>query len=606
MRAEASFWNGTASDFSLDLIHALMKMKKSALFVLIAFVLSGGLVAQSVTGLLGGTAAKTSSSAPSDQLGRSTPSGTVLGFLQAAQSGDYRAAADFLQMSVARRQSQGAAQATKLKVLMDRAFVGSLRRISTNPEGNPENGIPDQQTVGTFSVGDADVPVVLVRVNDPDSGKIWLFSADTLSKIPDLYDNVEAHQVETRLPQSLVKNLLAGMPLWQWLALIVAIPVAVGIGWVVVLFLAIPRLLYLRFKKQPDLHSYRRVSMPLLLCFAAIVHRIIASYFGLPLLPRFYYSRTMGVLASIGFFWFLLRVAGLIMQRLRRHAISMGRTGTGTLMVLGERLLAALIVVVAVLSILGILGFNLTTVLAGLGIGGIAIAFAAQKTLENLFGGISVLADEVIRVGDYCRFADRTGTVEDISLRSTRVRTDARTELSIPNGTLATMSIENFTRRNKILFNPVLSIRYDTTGDQLRYLLAEVRRILYQHPMVESGTASVRFANFDPSALRLEIFSYVLTQDSNEFAAVREDLLLRIMEIVEHSGTGFAFPTQTLYLGRDHGIDADKAAAAEKQVQQWRDQQQLPFPDFAPAERSAFRGTIPYPPPGSAVANKQA
>ncbi|MGA2002278.1 MAG: mechanosensitive ion channel family protein, partial [Terriglobales bacterium] len=271
----------------------------------------------------------------------------------------------------------------------------------------------------------------------------------------------------------------------------------------------------------------------------------------------------------------------------------------------GERLLAALIVVIAVLSILGILGFNLTTVLAGLGIGGIAIAFAAQKTLENLFGGISVLADEVIRVGDYCRFADRAGTVEDISLRSTRVRTDARTELSIPNGTLATMSIENFTRRNKILFNPVLSIRYDTTGDQLRYLLAEVRRILYQHPMVESGSASIRFANFDPSALRLEIVSYVLTQDSNEFAAVREDLLLRIMQVVERSGTGFAFPTQTLYLGRDHGIDPGKTAAAEKQVQQWRDQHELPFPDFSPADRSAFRGSIPYPAPESAINKKQ-
>jgi MscS family membrane protein len=580
-------------------------MKKSALFVLILFVLITGLVAQSVTGLLGGAQAKTSSATSNDPLGRSTPSGTVLGFLQSAQSGDYQAAADYLQMSVARRQSQGPALATRLKALMDRAFVGSLRRISTNPEGNPENGIPDQQTVGTFSVGDTDVPVVLVRISDPNSGKVWLFSADTLNKVPDLYDNIEAHQVETRLPQSLVKNVLDGMPLWQWLALLVAIPVATGIGWGVVLFLAIPRLLYLKFKKRPDLHSYSRVSMPLLLFFTAIAHRIIASYFGLPLLPRFYYSRSMSVLASIGFFWFLLRIAGLIMQRLRRHAISVGRTGTGTLMVLGERLLAALIVVIAVLSILGILGFNLTTVLAGLGIGGIAIAFAAQKTLENLFGGISVLADEVIRVGDYCRFADRAGTVEDISLRSTRVRTDARTELSIPNGTLATMSIENFTRRNKILFNPVLSIRYDTTGDQLRYLLAEVRRILYQHPMVESGSASIRFANFDPSALRLEIVSYVLTQDSNEFAAVREDLLLRIMQVVERSGTGFAFPTQTLYLGRDHGIDPGKTAAAEKQVQQWRDQHELPFPDFSPADRSAFRGSIPYPAPESAINKKQ-
>jgi MscS family membrane protein len=593
------------------LILTLAKMKKSALlflsFVFLILVASSqALAAQSGAGLLSGNEAKTPPSAQADALGRGTPSGTVLGFLQVAQSGDYRTAADYLQMSAARRQSQGSELASKLKLLMDRAYVGKLSRISANPEGNPDNGLFDQQTVGAFSVADTDVSVVLVRVTDPNSGKIWLFSAETLSKVPDLFDNVEAHQVETKLPQSLVKNTFLGMPLWQWLALLVAIPVAIAIGWAVVLFLAIPRRLYLKYKKRPDLHSYSRVLMPLLLCFSAIAHRIIAGRFGLPLLPRFYYARTIGVLFSIGLFWFLLRISSLTMQRLRRHAIGIGRTGTGTLMLLIERLLAALVVTVALLAILGILGFNLTTVLAGLGIGGIAIAFAAQKTLENLFGGISVLADEVIRVGDYCRFGDRTGTVEDISLRSTRVRTDARTELSIPNGTLATMSIENYTRRDKILFNPALAMRCDTTGDQLRYLLAEIRRLLYQHPKVEPETASIRFANFDNSALRLEIFSYVMTQDSNEFAAVREDLLLRIMEIIERSGTGFAFPSQTLYLGRDSGLDPEKTAAAEKQVQQWRDQHQLPFPDFAPAEKSAFRGSIPYPPPESSVAKKQA
>ena len=272
---------------------------------------------------------------------------------------------------------------------------------------------------------------------------------------------------------------------------------------------------------------------------------------------------------------------------------------------LGERLLTALVVIVAVLATLGILGFNLTTVLAGLGIGGIAIAFAAQKTLENLFGGVSVLADEVILVGDYCRFGDRTGTVEDISLRSTRVRTDARTELSIPNGALATMNIENFTRRDKIQFNPVLAIRYETTADQLRYLLAEVRRMLYEHPKIESDSASIRFANFDNSALRLEIASYVLTRDANEFNAIREDLLLRIMDIVEKSGSSFAFPSQTLYFSRDSGIDKEKASAAEQQVQQWRDQHQLPFPDFAPEDKSAFRGSIVYPQPESAIGGNQ-
>ena len=581
-------------------------MKKLALLFLVVSLSLHGLLAQSVTSLLPGAAqaqAPTASSA--DQLGRDTPSGTVLGFLQTAQSGDYKTAADYLQMSAARRQSQGPDLAEKLKVLMDRAFVGKLRQLATTSEGNLEYGTADAQTIGIFSFGDVDVPVVLVRVADPNSGKIWLFSAETLSKIPELYDNVEAHQVETKLPQSLVRNVLLGMPLWQWLALLAAIPVAIAIGWAVVLLLAIPRRLWLKLKHRANLHSYSRLSKPLLVSFSALAHSAIVRYLGLPLLPRLYYSRTIQVVISIGFFWFLLRVTSLTMQRLRSRAISAGRTGTGTLMVLGERLLTALVVIVAVLATLGILGFKLTTVLAGLGIGGIAIAFAAQKTLENLFGGISVLADEVIRVGDYCRFGDRTGTVEDISLRSTRVRTDARTELSIPNGALATMSIENFTRRDKILFNPALAIRCETTADQLRYLLAEVRRMLYEHPKVESESAYIRFANFDNSALRLEVFSYVLTRDATEFAAIREDLLLRIMEIVEKSGSGFAFPSQTLYFSRDSGLDKEKAAAAEQQVQQWRDQHQLPFPDFAPADKSAFRGSIVYPPPESATGKDQ-
>jgi MscS family membrane protein len=581
-------------------------MKKLALLALVISLSLHGLMAQSVTSLLpGGAQTQAPTPAPTDELGRGTPSGTVLGFLQAAQAGNYKTAADYLQLSAARRQSQGPDLAEKLKVLMDRAFVGSLRRLSTSPEGSPEYGGTDQQTIGTFSYGDADVPVVLVRIADPNSGKIWLFSSETLSKVPELYDNIEAHQVENKLPQSLVQNTFLGMPLWQWLALFAAIPVALAIGWAVVLLLAIPRRLWLKFRNRPNLHSYSRMSKPLLVTFSAVAHRVIGAYVGLPLLPRLYYSRTIWVLISIGFFWFLLRATSLTMQRLRIHAISVGRIGTGTLMVLGERLLAALVVILAILATLGIVGFNLTTVLAGLGIGGIAIAFAAQKTLENLFGGISVLADEVIRVGDYCRFGDRTGTVEDISLRSTRVRTDARTELSIPNGALATMSIENLTRRDKILFNPALGIRCETSADQLRYLLAEVRRMLYEHPKIESDSASIRFANFDNSSLRLEISSYILTRDATEFAAIREDLLLRIMDIVEKSGSGFAFPSQTVYFSRDSGLDKEKAGAAEQQVQQWRDQHQLPFPDFAPADKSAFRGSIVYPQPESAVARNQ-
>ena len=306
-----------------------ISMKKLALLVLVVAFSLPGLMAQSVNSLLK-AGEQTATPASADPLGRETPSGTVLGFLQAAQAGNYKAAADYLQMPAARRQSQGADLAQKLKYLMDRSFVGGLRRLSTRPDGNPEDGTPNDQTIGIFSYGDGEVPVVLVRIGDPNSGKIWLFSSETLSKVPELYDNVHAHRVEKKLPQGLVRNVFLGMPLWQWLALVAAIPLAFAIGWVVVLLLAIPRQLWLKLRNRPNLHSYSRMSTPLLLSFSALAHRIIAGYLGLPLLQRLYYYRIVGVLISIGFFWFLLRASNLTMQRLRVHAVSSGRVGTGT------------------------------------------------------------------------------------------------------------------------------------------------------------------------------------------------------------------------------------------------------------------------------------
>ena len=327
----------------------------------------------------------------------------------------------------------------------------------------------------------------------------------------------------------------------------------------------------------------------------------MTAYLGLPLLPRLYYFRTIGVVIAIGFFWFVLRVTGVFLRQVRAHAISAGRTGTGTLMVLGERLANALIVIIALLAILGTLGFNLTTLLAGLGIGGIAIAFAAQKTLENLFGGVSVLADEVIRVGDFCKFGTSVGTVEDISLRSTRIRTLERTQLSIPNGALAAMNIENFNRRDKILFNPTLAIRCETSPDQLRYILAEIRRLLYAHPKIEHDGARVRLAAVENSSWNLEVFSYVTTRDFAEFTAVREDLLLRMMEIVIQAGSGFAYPTRTIYVGREKGLDAQTVEKVEGLVREWRNGQELPFPDFSSEDKKAIRASIEYPEAGSAA-----
>ena len=174
--------------------------------------------------------ANSSSTTSADSLGRETPYGTVYGFLQEAEKGNYGIAAQYLQMSSARRQSEGEAVAEKLKEVMDRTYSGTLG--SKLPEGAPQEGEPaGRQKLGTMSSGDAEADLTLVRVSDPNAGKIWLISADTLEKLPELYDQVKARKVETRLPAWIVKHQFAGMPLWQWFALILLIPVAAGAGW---------------------------------------------------------------------------------------------------------------------------------------------------------------------------------------------------------------------------------------------------------------------------------------------------------------------------------------------------------------------------------------
>lgn len=514
--------------------------------------------------LLQSKAPANNSKSQTDSLGRETPYGTVFGFLEAAQSRNYAIAAQYLQMSSAHRQTQGEDLAQKLKAVMDRTVTGNLTP-SRQPEGTPQEGVPpDRQRLGTMSSGDVEAQLDLVRVSDPNIGRIWLISSDTLAKVPELYDQVEARQVETRLPSWVVKHELAGMPLWQWFALFLLVPVAAAAGWVVLVVLQIPVRWWARRHGHTELES-RSVSEPAWLLAGTLLHRILAAYLGMPLLQRHYYTQVTAVAVIIGTNWILWRVVRWFLRRVRNRALARGHGGTGSLMLLGERLVKAFIFVMAVFLILGVLGFNLTTALAGVGIGTLAIGFGAQQTIANLFGGVSVLGDEVIRVGDVCKFGDRTGTVEDIGLRSTRVRTDERTLLAIPNGTVATMNVENLSRRDKILFKTVLGLHTNSTRDHVLAVLSEIRRTLSDDKKIETNTIRVRLTELTSSAINVELFCYVMTRDFNEFAAVREELLLRIMNLVEDSGTSLASSSQTLYLSPDPASPKHKTGAMSQE-----------------------------------------
>jgi MscS family membrane protein len=564
--------------------------------------------AQSILGqiLPASSPATSTSSSPTDALGRATPSGAALGFLKAAESGDYTIAAQYLQMSAAHRQTAGEETATQLKAVLDGAtFAGSLSRF-TQADGIPQEGVPfGRQRLGTLSAGDVEVDVDLVRVTDPNAGKVWLFSAETLAKVPELYEQVETRQVEHKLPAILVKHQLLGMPLWQWLAMLLALPVAAGVGWLAVVVLEIPVRWWGRRRGHTDIANWRTVSGPAWLLAGTIVHQACVRYLRLPLLQRHYYFQFTSIALIVGVTWILWQAIQWFLARVRSRALAHGHVGTGTLMLLGERIVKAAVFIFGALAVLRTLGFDMSTALTGLGIGGLAIGFGAQQTIANLFGGVSVLGDEVIRVGDVCRFGDRTGVVEDIGLRSTRVRTDERTLLAIPNGTVATINVENLSRRDKILFNTKLNLRSDSKADHVRYVLAETRRLLYSHPKVESNSVRVRLIDIAGSALSVEVFSYILTRDYNEYAAIKEDLLLRTLDIVEDSGGSLALPSQTLYIARDSGLAKEKAENAAKKIADLREGKKLPFPDYHQEDISSFKGSIDYPAPDSAVRKDQ-
>jgi MscS family membrane protein len=200
--------------------------------------------------------------------------------------------------------------------------------------------------------------------------------------------------------------------------------------------------------------------------------------------------------------------------------------------------------VLAATAVVGSWGYNTSTILAGLGIGGIAIALAAQKTIENLFGGVAVVSDRPVVVGDFCKFGDRVGTVEDIGLRSTRVRTLDRTLVSIPNAEFSSIVLENFSQRDKVLFHTTLNLRRDTRPDQVRKVLDAIRQILTEDHIVEVGPIPVRFIGAGQYSMDVEIFAYIKTANYDEFLKIQQDLLLRILDEISAAGTALALPTQ--------------------------------------------------------------
>jgi MscS family membrane protein len=546
----------------------------------------------------------TAASGPKDTFDRGTPRSSVRGFLEACWSGKHERAANYLdlrRLPPRAREEEGPNLARQLCRVLDRSVWIDPEHLSDAPEGDREDGMPARhETIALIQTKLAPVRVLLERVPREDGVLIWKIASETVAKTPGLHDELGYGQLGEILPASLFEIRFLQIQLWQWIALL-------GLGILAYLLslaitaigFRIARVLARRTRTTFDDNMLDAGISPVRLGLTTLFFYLGSLALALSIRGTMLVNTILEIVGILAGTWLLLRGVDVLARWIEERAAN--RQALSSLMPLGRRTAKAFLIFLAVLATLQNLGFNVTSLLAGVGIGGLAIALAAQKTVEHLFGGITLIADQPVRVGEFCRYGDQVGTVEDIGLRSTRIRTLDRTVVSIPNAEFASLKIENFSRRDRMRMFTTIGLRYETTPDQLRYVLVEIKKLLASHPRVDPDPARVRFVGFGAHSLDLEIFAYLRTTEMNEFLAIREDIYLRLMDIIAGSGSGFAFPSQTIYAAKDGGLDAEKAAAAEAQVAAWRERNDLWLPTPPPTELAALQGTLEYPAPGSAV-----
>jgi MscS family membrane protein len=486
---------------------------------------------------------------PEDPLHRDSPQSAVLSFLQFYRAGNFTQAAkylDFKGLAQDQRVKEGPRAAQRLGQLLDRDPAFDVASLSRNPEGAHENGLaPDRERVASFKLGDQAAELQMERIARRSGLAVWLFSADSVNLIPKLAQVTSEHPMEKYLPAPLVNSTLLGTELWGWIALVLlALALAATARMFSRIGLALAKHAAKRFVPAAAQGAMEALWPPLLWLICLALFRAGMEWIG-PAAPlRLYLERGLTLAFFLSLAGLAARLVDLALDRLRATMLARHRSFSSSVLPLISRLVKLSVLLLAIAAVLSEWGYNAAALLAGLGVGGIAIALAAQKTIENFFGGVSVISDRPVSVGDFCKVGDRMGTIEDIGLRSTRFRTLDRTVVSVPNAQFSSMTLENFEKRDKMLFHVTLNLRRDSTPDQVRTVLNSISRILVSHPAVEPGALPVRFVGVGTYSLDIEIFVYVLTRSGDEFLRIQQDLLLKILDAVKEAGTALALPTQ--------------------------------------------------------------
>ncbi|WP_163410239.1 mechanosensitive ion channel family protein [Flavobacterium ajazii] len=541
---------------------------------------------------------------PEDSLGRRTPQGTVNGFIRAIGEQNYLRASQYFVLS--KRSYRKTAERIKIaktfQQLLDQGGNLSPSSIISNKEtGRTDDDLAvGVDLVGNISTNKTVIQLYVENQSDDSQPALWLFSAETVEAIVSADVTNEKTFLDRVLPTILLEKKLGNVPLGHWAVVVIMMVISYLLSRMLLFaFVFMVEKLWKKAESDRGRAIIEAFELPIHMFLAVILFVVFTQRMGISIVVRQRYSIIIITIGIIAFLILLWRLTDFVSTFTRRRMSQSGRISAVSTILFLNRTTKAAIIVIGIIAILGIIGVDVTAGLAALGIGGIALALGAQKTIENFVGSVSLIADQPLRVGDYCRVDDIKGTVESIGMRSTTLRTSARTIVTIPNGQLSASKIENYAHRDRFIFNPVLSFRMETTPDQMRYLLVEIRSLLYAHPAVLDSPPIVRFTGITADALKVEVTAYIEAVNFEKSQEVQEDLLLRMMDIIEKSGTSLAYPSQTIYMARDISSSDEKSAEVSEIVKKWKKDNQLQLPNFDPKRIEELKNSIKYPDEGS-------
>lgn len=494
------------------------------------------------------------------------PRATMRTFLEGMNDADVQSAVtalDLKDVAVIERAERGPQMAFRLWAVLNRQKFIQLEEVPDSPGSTP------------FAVQITDLQggqVGTVRIDKGADGA-YRFTAGTLSNLGRLWEGVRdkpvvpglldpslrqfdpAEWFASKMPPA-TQELTLGVAQWKWLLLAIILflgAVAGGTVRLVAQFLA-GRIFKLKRKDTAYREIERGGAAVSLIIWSWLVARTY-TFLGLPGLL----SGTIGFVALVGEVWGCVRLAMAVWDSClqiyaRREEHRTGKPDGLVIPVL-TRLGNATILIVAALSVMSFFGVNVTGFVATLGLGGLVLALAAKDSVENLFGSVVVLVEKPFKLGDWIKIGDVSGEVEDIRLRSTRIRTFEDSVIVMPNSALVSKSLENFGMRRYRRLKTTIGVPYDTHPAKIDEFTHRIREMLYEHPHVWNDKRFVYLNDFGASALEIQLLCYLIAPTGQLEFEYRNDLLLKIVKIADEIGVHFAFPTQTLYVKDEGGKD---------------------------------------------------